>query len=85
MENKFTVLTKGAMTVARVPTMTIKAVPYEKERIEHLVDQLIKLQRSYDSSNGNNISSRVEITQAMKTINQAIEATVLPKSIISVD
>ena len=85
MENKFAVRWKGAITLARIPKMTIQAVPYEKERIEHLVDQLIKLQRSYDLSNGNNTSARVEILDAMKAINKAIEMTVLPKSIVSVD
>lgn len=58
---------------------------YNKETVEHLTDQLIKLQKSYDSNNG--ISSKVEIDKAMKTINKALESVLLnaSKSIVQFD
>lgn len=51
-------------------------IPYEKEMVEHLVDQLIKLQRAYDCSNG--LSAKTEITHAMKTINKSLDMLLTP-------
>jgi hypothetical protein len=68
-----------------VHPLSIVPVPYNMETVGHLTDQLIKLQKSYDSNNG--ISSKVEIDKAMKTINKALESVLLnvSKSIVQFD
>lgn len=48
---------------------------YKKEIVEHLVDQLIKLQQEYDNKGYNQgLMSKSEITTAMKTINKYLES-----------
>lgn len=75
----------GIILSSKTQEMSIETIQYNKEQVEHLTDQLIKLQRSYDSSNGNNISSRVELTSAMKSINKALEVSLLQRSILKVN
>ena len=59
------------------PTSEMKVEPidlYPKETIEHMVDQLIKLNQEYNRPNGyGNVSYRTEIDKAMKTLNVALE------------
>jgi hypothetical protein len=58
----------------------IEVISYNKDMVEHLTDQLVKLQRSYDLSNST--SARVELTTAMKTINKTLEMVLLPSIVI---
>jgi hypothetical protein len=44
---------------------------YPKEAVEHLVDQLLKLQQSYNVHN-TSLSSKTQLDKAMNTINKAI-------------
>lgn len=59
-----------------IENIKFEKIPYEKEMVEHLVDQLIKLQRTYDCSNG--ISSKTELSHAMKTINKSLDMVLTP-------
>jgi hypothetical protein len=69
----------GALTHEGNTNQT-KPIPYEKEMVEHLTDQLIKPQRSYDVSN--NLSTKPEISHAMKTINKCLESVLFSRFII---
>ncbi|WP_209121546.1 hypothetical protein [Alkalihalobacillus sp. BA299] len=56
----------------KFPDQKIELLPYPKNQVEHLVEQLIKLQKSYDSPN--NISAaKSETLNAMKIINKSLE------------
>lgn len=63
--------------------MRLEPIPYDKEMVEHLTDQLIKLQRAYDTSKL--LSAQNEIQNAMKTINKSLEMILKPQAIIKVD
>lgn len=56
---------------------------YQKETVEHLVDQLIRLQESYNdtymTSTGIN---KDQIMEAMKKINKALETALITKLIL---
>lgn len=69
-------------TAVKPPKMTkVEVSPYEKEKVEHLTDQLIKLQKSYETANSNSL--KIEILKAMQTINKNLEVTLTPKSILN--
>lgn len=55
---------------------------YNKELIEHLVEQLIKLQKAYDNSNQYSFAARSEILRAMGTINKSLEKVLGPQMIL---
>jgi hypothetical protein len=74
-------MTLGGMKMAKLPSINIQPIPYDKEKVEHLTDQLIKLQRCFDSSNS--ISGKAEITTAMKNINKSLEITLTPRMILT--
>jgi len=62
---------------------TVEVIPYNNEQIEHLVDQLIKLQRACDSS-VNNITTvaKAKLLVSMESINNALENSLKNRLII---
>ena len=46
---------------------------YNDEAVEHLVNQLIKLQQEYDRNQGTYATGESQINVAIKTINVALE------------
>lgn len=69
--------------MSKLSTFNVEPIPYNKEMVEHLTDQLIKLQKAYDSTK--EITTRVELDKGMKTINKALEGAFSPRFIVSHD
>lgn len=52
---------------------------YNEKAVEHLVDQLIKLQREYDRTNSTLASSKNQINKAMEKVNEALGMALMIK------
>lgn len=63
--------------------MKYEPIPYDKEAVEHLIDQLIKLQQAYDCIN--QLNDRGGLNKAMDTINDSLKMMLKPHAIIKFD
>lgn len=61
------------------PKINFMPLPHDKDWIEFLTNELIKLQKVYDNTAGT--TPRAEIGKAMRVINDALEMSLKPRII----
>lgn len=67
----------GAYTITK--PMEIEKLPYPKEEVEHLVNQIIKV---YCESNGHNAYYNKQIETCLTTLNDGLRLTLTPRLVI---
>lgn len=68
----------------KIGEMTVEMIPYNKEKVEHLTEQLMILGKAYDRTPDNSFSSRAELADAMKSVNAALTSELGAKAIINI-
>jgi len=66
--------------ISVTPKTTVEVIPYPEEQVEHLVSQLIKLQKNCDTCAS--ATAKEELFIAMRSINKALEGALINRLII---